>query len=196
MTAIEKILSDYEVGTITERERVVALVRSSRRKRSRQPSRASLQKSVKNCWTGRVAPLEGGVMIGGELSREAGRNWRNNCELPSSPFADGRREVREMEVRRISRICTSEHSPQLRQYLEMVSQDFPGRSKKIAPVDFKTGDQSNFKAVEATVKLTLVRRGSAACFRTAAAAWHRTIQGHRRTPASGRCRTASRPACR
>jgi hypothetical protein len=42
---------------------------------------------------------------------------------------------------------TSEHSDQLRRYLDIVKQDFPAR--RPAPVYLKTGDQSSLKAVEA-----------------------------------------------
>ena len=41
---------------------------------------------------------------------------------------------------------TSEHSDQLRRYLDEVRQDFPGR--KVAAVFFKTGDQCDYQAVE------------------------------------------------
>jgi transcriptional regulator with XRE-family HTH domain/uncharacterized protein YktA (UPF0223 family) len=44
------------------------------------------------------------------------------------------------------KIDTSEHSDQLRRYLQIVRQDFPDR--KLAPVFLKTGDQSNYGAVK------------------------------------------------
>jgi hypothetical protein len=45
------------------------------------------------------------------------------------------------------KVHAAEHGNQLTRYREIVLQDFPGR--KVAPVYFKTGDQSNFAAVKA-----------------------------------------------
>jgi len=73
MTAIEKILTDYEAGSITERERVIALARLITPE-TVETIFANIPAEVGEellDWAG-TAPLEGGVMIGGELSREAG----------------------------------------------------------------------------------------------------------------------------
>jgi len=72
MTVIEKILADYESGTITKRERVVALARLI----SPETVEATLAELPPDVlqellqWA-RAAPLEGGVVIGGELSGAA-----------------------------------------------------------------------------------------------------------------------------
>jgi hypothetical protein len=94
MTAIEKILSDYEAGTITERERVVALARLITPE-TVEATFASLPREVGEellDWASAV-PLEGGVMIGGELSREAGRKLAEQLRgavLAIRSWMDGR----------------------------------------------------------------------------------------------------------
>jgi hypothetical protein len=73
MTTIEKILTDYESGTITERERVVALARLITPE-SVEGIFASIPQEVRDellAWARSVSPNGGGVMIGAELSRES-----------------------------------------------------------------------------------------------------------------------------
>jgi hypothetical protein len=73
VTAIDKILSDYDAGTITERERLIALARLITPE-TVEPIFARIPPDVGEellDWAG-AAPVEGGVKIGGELSREAG----------------------------------------------------------------------------------------------------------------------------
>ncbi len=74
MTTIEKILSDYENGSITERERVVALARLITPE-SVEAIFATIPKEVREdllAWA-RAVPPDRGVMIGGEVSSEAAR---------------------------------------------------------------------------------------------------------------------------
>jgi hypothetical protein len=74
MTVIEKILSDYEAGAITRRERVAALARVITPE-TVEATFATLPREVVEellDWA-RAAPLAGGVTVGGEVSREAAR---------------------------------------------------------------------------------------------------------------------------
>src|SRR5947209_89731 len=72
MTTIEKVLADYENGAITKRERLVALARLITPETIEAVFASIPQGIVEEllAWT-RAAPLEGGLMIGGELSTAA-----------------------------------------------------------------------------------------------------------------------------
>ncbi len=73
MTAIEKILMDYDTGAITERERVIALARLVTPE-TVETIFASIPAEVGADlldWA-QGAPLGGGLVIGGELSKAAG----------------------------------------------------------------------------------------------------------------------------
>jgi hypothetical protein len=82
MTAIEKILLDYDTGTITKRERVIALARLITPE-TVNSTLASLPEDLAQellDWA-RTAPLEGGVVIGGELSGEVARKLAGQVHL-------------------------------------------------------------------------------------------------------------------
>src|ERR1700730_2145539 len=74
MTAVETILSDYEAGRLTRRERVVALARLITPETVDAVLASTPLDIVQELMTwARRVPTSGGVMVGGELSPETER---------------------------------------------------------------------------------------------------------------------------